>query len=96
MSGAPRPLELVLTRHAQRDLLAIPEDIRQRVKADILRLARGRLPPTQVKKLHGFSPAIWQLTSGRYRVFYRRLGEELLLLRAVHKPEQLRALRSLR
>jgi mRNA-degrading endonuclease RelE of RelBE toxin-antitoxin system len=96
MSGAPRPLELVLTRHAERDLLAIPEDVRQRVKADLRRLAQGRLPPTQVKKLHGFSPAIWQLTSGRYRVFYRRLGEELLLLRAVHKPEQLRALRSLR
>ena len=96
MSGPPKPLELVLTQHAERDLLRIPEDFRQRVKADSLRLAEGRIPIGQVKKLSGYAPALWQLTSGRYRVVYRRLGEQLLLLRVVHKPEQARALRPLR
>ena len=96
MSGAPKPLELVLTRHAERDLLTIPQEERQRIKADILRLAQGDVPLTQLKKLRGFSPALWQLTSGRFRVFYRRTGEELLLLRAVPKPHQERALRSIR
>ena len=96
MSGPPKPLELVLTQHAERDLLRIPEEFRQRVKADILSLAEGRLPIHQVKKLSGYAPALWQLTSGSYRVVYRRLGEQLLLLRVVHKPDQARALRSLR
>lgn len=96
MSGAPKPLELVLTRHAERDLLAIPQEERQRIKADILRLAEGGIPLTQLKKLRGFSPPLWQLTSGRFRVLYRRTGEQLLLLRAVPKPQQERTLRSLR
>lgn len=96
MSGTPKPLEIVLTQHAERDVLRIPEEFRQRVKADIFRLAEGRLPIGQVKKLSGYAPALWQLTSGSYRVVYRRLGEQLLLLRVVHKPDQARALRSLR
>ena len=96
MSGKPRPLDVVLTRHGERDLLHIPDALRQRVKADIQRLAAGQLPLHQTKKLHGFNPALWQLTSGEFRVLYRRSGEELLLLRVVHKPHQSRALRSLR
>ena len=96
MSGAPTPLELVLTQKAERDLLRIPTELRQRIKADILRLAEGYLSLGQLKKLHGFSPAIWQLTSGEFRVFYRRLAEQLLILRIVRKPQQLQVLRALR
>ena len=92
----PQPLHLVLTQRAERDLLSLPDDRRQRVKADNVRLAHGTLSPRQVKKLHGFSPAIWQLTSGEFRVLSRRLHEQLLLLRVVHKPDQVHALRSLR
>ena len=92
----PQPLHLILTQRAERDLLNLPDDRRRRVKADIMRLAQGMLPPGQVKKLHGFSPAIWLLTSGEFRVLYRRLHEQLLLLRVVHKPDQVRALRALR
>ena len=96
MSGVPKPLELVLTQKAERDLLHIPSEFRQRIKADILRLAEGNIPVHQFKKLHGFSPAIWQLTSGEFRVLYRRLGEQLLLLRVIPKPHQQRVLRSFR
>ena len=96
MSGTLKPLEIVLTQHAERDLLRIPDEFRQRIKTDILRFAEGRLPIRQVKKLSSYAPPLWQLTSGSYRVVYRRLGEQLLLLRVVHKPDQARALRSLR
>lgn len=96
MSGAPRPLELLLTRHAERELLAIPDEQRVRIKADVLRLAHGAVPPGQLKKSKGFTPPLWQLTSGAFRVFYRRTGEQLLLLRVVRKPFQRRVLRSLR
>jgi hypothetical protein len=96
MSDPPARLNLVLTRHAERDLLTIPHEPRQRIKGDILRLADGDIPPAKVKKLHGFSPAIWQLTSGVFRILYRRTGEQLLLLRVIRKPDQGRTLRSLR
>lgn len=96
MSGTPKPLEVVLTRHAERDLLRIPEEFRRRVKADILRLAEGRVPIGQFKKLSGLSPPTWQLTSGRFRVLYRRFGEQLVLLRVIAKSDQARRLRALR
>ncbi len=96
MSGTPKPLEVVLTQHAERDLLRIPEEFRRRVKTDILRLAEGRIPIGQFKKLSGLSPPTWQLTSGRFRVLYRRLGEQLLLLRVIAKSDQAKSLRALR
>ena len=96
MSGAIRPLELLLTRRAEEDLFRVPSDQRQRIKEDILRLAQGRVPYAQTKKLRGFTPPIWQMTSGRFRVLYRRQGEKLLILRAVCKPDQRDLFRSLR
>jgi mRNA-degrading endonuclease RelE of RelBE toxin-antitoxin system len=78
---------VILTAHAERDLLRLPDELRQRVKRDILALSLGHIPMAQVKKLQGFSPPVWQLTSGRFRVLYRRQPEELLVLRVVAKPD---------
>lgn len=93
---AARPLELLLTRHAETDLLGIAADFRQRVKTDIHRLAQGQIPFAQLKKLRGFTPALWQLTSGRFRILYRRQENQLLVLRVVAKTEQRDLFRSLR
>lgn len=89
------PLQIRLTAHAEHDLLRIPDELRRRVKHDILALARGAIPFTQLKKLQGFTPPVWQLTSGRFRVLYRREGEVLWLLRVVAKSAQRDAFRSL-
>lgn len=94
--AADRSSQLVLTRHAEKDLLSLPDDVRQRVKADLLRLAGTQIPFSQLKKLRGFTPPIWQLTSGRFRVIYRRADERLLILRVVAKPDQKDLFRSLR
>lgn len=96
MSGEARPLDLILARHAEADLLRIEEAPRQRVKADVLRLAKGQIPLGQSKKLRSFTPPLWQLTSGRFRIMYRREAEQLLILRVVTKPEQRDLFRSLR
>lgn len=95
MSGEARPLELLLTRHAEADLLRIEYTLRQRIKADILRLAQGQIPLGQSKKLRSFIPPLWQLTSGRFRIMYRREAERLSILRVVSKPEQRDLFRSL-
>lgn len=96
MSAGARPPELVLTRHAESDLLRIEEAPRQQVKADILRLAKRGIPFAQLKKLRSFRPPVWQLTSGRFRILYRREEGQLLILRVVTKPEQKDLFRSLR
>jgi len=96
MSEAAQPLELLLTRNAEKDLLGIPVEVRQRIKTDILRLAHGQIPFAQLKKLRSFTPPIWQLRSGRFRVLYRREGERLLILRVVAKPDQRDLFRFLR
>jgi mRNA-degrading endonuclease RelE of RelBE toxin-antitoxin system len=90
------PLRRRLTGHAERDLLRLPDALRQRVKQDIVSLSTGQLPLAQLKKLQGFFPPVWQLTSGRYRVFYRRAGEELLILRVVPKAAQRKTFRGMR
>jgi len=83
-----RPLKLLLTRHAEKDLLHLAEEFRHRIKADILRLARGEIPYAQLKKLRSFKPPTSQMTSGRFRILYRRESELLLILRVVSKPDQ--------
>ena len=96
MNAAALPPELLLTRHAESDLLRIEPAPRQRVKADILRLARREIPFSQLKKLRSFTPPVWQLTSGNFRILYRREAEHLLILRVVAKPDQKDLFRSLR
>ena len=96
MSASAPPPEFLLTRRAESDLLQIEPDLRQRVKVDILRLARREIPFSQLKKLRSFTPPIWQLTSGHFRILYRREGERLLILRVVAKPDQKDLFRSLR
>ena len=94
--AADPPRSLLLTQHAEKDLLSLETAVRQQIKADILRLARNQISFQQLKKLRGFTPPIWQLTSGRFRVIYRREKERLLILRVVAKPDQKDLFRSLR
>lgn len=96
MSAAAQPLKLLLTRHAEGDLLGIEPTLRRRIKADILRLAHGEIPFPQLKKLRSFTPPLWQMTSGHFRILYRRESETLLILRVVAKSEQRDLFRSLR
>ena len=88
--------QLLVTQRAEKDLLSLETDVRQRIKADILRLAQNQIPFQQLKKVHGFTPPIWQLTSGRFRIIYRRETLHLLILRVVAKPDQKDLFRSLR
>lgn len=96
MRPGGKPLDLVFSRHAERELLDIPDEFRQRVKRDITALAQGTLPGGQVKKLHAFRPPVWQLTSGRFRVLFRREGECLYVLRVLAKPQQAAVFRTFR
>lgn len=90
------PLTIRLTAHAERDLLRIQDDLRQRVKRDMVSLAAGRIPFAQLKKLRGFEPPVWQLTSGRFRALYRRVGAEVVILRVIAKSAQQDVFRGLR
>lgn len=81
------------TRRAQRDLDALASSDRQRILKDIQRLCRWDLPMTQLKKLKGFDPPVWQMDSGAFRVFYRWEAPHLWILGALRKPQAVHRLR---
>ncbi len=77
-----------LTRHAQKDIQDLEPEYAKQIKNDLVRLAAGNIPSAQTKKLRSFTPAVWQMTSGRFRVLYRPEKERLLILRVIPKSDQ--------
>lgn len=63
------------------------------VLEDIDRMLRGSLPLGQTKTLAGFREDYGQLTSGEYRVIYKRDPWEILFM--FHKNEQKRRFKHL-
>lgn len=85
-----------LTRHAQKDIQDLAPDYAKRIKNDLIRLAEGNIPSAQTKKFSSFTPPVWQLTTGRFRILYRADKERLLILRVIAKSDQNDVLRGLR
>ena len=88
--------ESFLTRHAAEDIEKLQSDFAKQIKADLVRLVEGNIPTAQTKKLRSFTPPVWQLTSGRFRILYRREKERFILLRVIPKSDQKDALRKLK
>lgn len=63
------PYQLQLTKAAERDVLALPRKLRQRVDAQILALA-DRPRPDGVVKLKGTKGDLWRVRVGAFRVLY--------------------------
>ena len=85
-----------LTRHAQEDIQSLESVFAKQIKSDLIRLIEGKIPTAQIKKLRTFTPPVWQLTSGRFRILYRPEKERLLILRVIPKSDQKDTLRRLK
>ena len=98
--GSPEPLpaHVRITGRAERDLAKLLKKDPQRfarVWEDLKKLAGGTLPQ-RPKKLKGFTPPIWQLDSGEFRIFLTWEGPFLWIRGVLRKPEQSDRLRALR
>ena len=94
-----KKFSIVFGHSAQREIVELEIQ-------DALRLARdiktylGRSPfpfgKTRIKKLTGFHPPLYRLRSGDYRVYYRIIFREIVILAITHKKDSEKHLRRLR
>lgn len=77
-----------------KDLSPIPLEMCMNILEDIDRLLENNLPASQTKRLAGYSVSYYQLTSGVYRVIYRK--EPWRILFVFHKNKQKQILKHLR
>jgi mRNA-degrading endonuclease RelE of RelBE toxin-antitoxin system len=88
---------LLWTAHAARDTEGLPASHREQVLADLWTLAASPFPQgVRIKKLKGFSPPLYRLRAGDYRVLYRIDGKTLTVYRIIPRSQLDRILRSLK
>jgi len=81
---------VILKPDAVRDLNRLRKYIATLVVDHIerhLRFDPARVSRSRIKRLRGPQPADYRLRVGAYRVFYRIAGEEVHVLRVMHKEE---------
>ena len=63
---------LVLTKQAQKELLALPRDVRLAIEKQLVLLAENpKSPALDIKALRGDLLGLLRLRVGRYRIIYR-------------------------
>jgi mRNA-degrading endonuclease RelE of RelBE toxin-antitoxin system len=98
--GSPEPLpdHVRITARAEHDLAKLLKKDPQRfarVWNDVKQLSKGTLPQ-RPKKLKGFTPPMWQLDSGEFRIFLTWEGPILWIRGVLRKTEQSQRFRALR
>ena len=90
MSSESRRLPVEVSPHAERDLAKLPGAITRLILEEIR--ARLSTEPTQemktrIKRLIGFSPPLYRLRVGDYRVSYRVALQHVAVLGVFHKKD---------
>ena len=88
MSADSRRFSIEVSPHAERDLAKLPsaiarlilEELRARLSTEPIREIK-----TRVKRLIGFSPPLYRLRVGDYRVYYRVTLQHVVALGIFHK-----------
>jgi mRNA-degrading endonuclease RelE of RelBE toxin-antitoxin system len=94
-----RKFKITFSPSARREIEALEVE-------DALQLARDiktyleTLPfpfgKTRIKKLTGFYPPLYRLRSGHFRVYYRMISKEMVILAILHKKDSEKFLKRLR
>lgn len=81
-----RPIEW--SRRAQKDFDALDRTVRDRVRMGIERLADGE---GDVRHLSGFSPPLFRLRIGDWRVLFRHESGSIVILRILPREKAYRS-----
>jgi mRNA-degrading endonuclease RelE of RelBE toxin-antitoxin system len=73
------------------DALQIAKDIKSYLETSPLPFGKSR-----IKKLTSFIPLLHRLRSGNFRVYYRILSKEVIILAITHKKDSEKILKKLR
>ena len=88
--------QVVLTEHAIADLEEVSQELREQIQRDLKTLQTSPLPSgTQSKRLKGFSPPMYRLRSGDFRVLYYIRGNRVTVLRVIDRKLLERVIRRL-
>lgn len=80
--------QVYLSARAQRDLDGFSDRIAKQILADCARLADDPIPDgKRIKKLQGFTEAIYRLRAGDYRAVFARTGTRIDIVRVLSKPD---------
>ena len=90
MSPESPRLSIEISAHAGREISKLPhaiarlilEEIRTRLSTDPIREIK-----TRIKRLTGFSPPLYRLRVGDYRVYYRIVVPHVVILGIFHKKD---------
>jgi len=90
--------EIRITKRAEKDLEKLlkkdPKNFR-RIWKDIKQFAVKQLPQ-RPKPLKGFTPPLWQVDSGDFRIFHSWEGTILWIRGVINKAEQAKRIRGIR
>ena len=89
------PDHLRLVRRAQRDIDRLPIEERQRIVADLIRLANRTLPG-EIKKIRGLPGQPLQADTGRFRILHQWEGKTLWVLTIFPRSNQQSVFRNFR
>ena len=90
MSSEACRFAIKVSSHAEQDIAKLPsaiarlilEEIRARLSTEPIREIK-----TRIKRLTGFSPPLYRLRVGDYRVYYRVALQHVIILGAFHKKD---------
>jgi mRNA-degrading endonuclease RelE of RelBE toxin-antitoxin system len=90
MSADLRHFSIEVSPYAERDLAKLPNAIARLILEEIrarLSTEPTREMKTRVKRLIGFSPPLYRLRVGDYRVYYRVTLQHVVILSVFHKKD---------
>lgn len=90
MSADSNRFSIEVSPHAERDLATLPSAIAHLILEEIrarLSTKPTREMKTRVKRLIGFSPPLYRLRVGDYRVYYRVTLQHVVILSVFHKKD---------
>ena len=96
MTSREEPFSIELTREAEREIRELPAQDAWTILKEIQnRLSFEPFKPskTRIKRLVGFTPPLYRLRVGDYRVYYRIHGTKVALLTILHKKDSARWLK---
>ena len=91
--------KIVYSKSAQHEIERLEIDDALQVAGDIAAYLESSPFPfgkTRIKKLTGFSPPLYRLRSGNFRVYYRIVSGEVVILAVTHKKDSEKMIKKLR
>lgn len=91
--------KVVISPSAQREFEDLEIDDAIQLARDVktyLEISPFPFGKTRIKKLIGFTPPLYRLRSGDFRIYYRIVSKEVVILAVTHKKDSERVLKKLK